>query len=114
MKILISKRTDVVLKKSIKRMRRCFSVKCEPEWYEIESNLTPDLDMQIKDLPVIKKISDNFKKEIKDLLESVNLYKATLSYLDNYRLKKEYLRVLINSKDLDKTKIDELKIRIVS
>ena len=57
--------------------------------------------------------TDGFKKEIDDLLNSVNLYKSTLSYLGDYKLKKDYFSELVNTKDLSETKLKELKLKIV-
>jgi hypothetical protein len=105
---------DIIFRKSIKRMRKCFSIKQESYWHDTEPNeLIASLNIQNDDLPFVKVVFNNFKKEIDGLLNSVNLYKTTLSYLDDYKLKKDYLLELVNTKDLSETKLNELKLKIV-
>jgi hypothetical protein len=113
--MLINKRINEIFKESIKNIVKCYALKHEPDWCKTTST-EPLANFQIQDndLPVIKKILKKFKIEIENLLSSVNSYKESLSYLENYRMKKEYLCALIKSEDLSEKKLNEIRIGIVS
>jgi len=114
--MLINKRINEIFKESIKNIVKCYALKQEPDWCNNTTSKEPLplFQVQVNDLPVIKKILKKFKNEIDNLLSSVNSYKESLSYLDSYRMKKGYLCLLISSKDLSQSKLNEIRIGIVS
>ena len=77
-------------------------------------NFTQKISSQSETLSMLEIILRNFIKEIQNLLESVENYKNSLSYLSSYTSKKDYLTVLLNSSILDTNEIKELKFNIVS
>ena len=70
---------------------------------------------QNENMMLLEIISENLIKEITNLLESIQIYKSTLSSFafKEYAVKKDYLSILVGLKNLDQHTIRDLKEKIV-
>ena len=77
---------------------------------EYFGNLSHDDDMMVLEI-----IAEKLIKILEKALDSINKYKSILPYLNEYNVKKGYLSILINTKDvLNQNAIADLKRKIVS
>jgi hypothetical protein len=77
---------------------------------EYFGNLSHDDDMMVLEI-----IAEKLIKILEKALDSINKYKSILPYLNEYNVKKGYLSILINTKDvLNQNDIADLKRKIVS
>ena len=77
---------------------------------EYFGNLSQDDDMMVLEI-----IAEKLIKILEKALDSINKYKSILPYLNEYNVKKGYLSILINTKDvLNQNAIADLKRKIVS
>ena len=82
-------------------------IEIKKEYY---SNLNQDDDMMILEI-----ISEKLIKILEKSLESIKNYKSILPYINEYNVKKGYLQILINTKEvLNQSAVLELKRKIVS
>ena len=77
---------------------------------EYFGNMSQDDDMMVLEI-----IAEKLIKILEKSLDSINKYKSILPYLNEYNIKKGYLSILINTKDvLNQNAINDLKRKIVS